>query len=70
MVAPAGTPADIVAKWNAEINRVVGLPEFQERLAAMGATPKVGTPAEFNAFLKSEVERYAKVVKAANVVVD
>jgi len=70
MVAPAGTPADIVAKWNAEINRIVGLPEFQERLAAMGATPKAGTPAEFNSYLKSEVERYAKVVKAANVVVD
>lgn len=70
MVAPTGTPRDIVAKWNAEINRIVGLPEFQERLAGLGATPKTGTPDEFNAYLKSEVERYARIVKAANVVVD
>jgi tripartite-type tricarboxylate transporter receptor subunit TctC len=70
VITPAGTPRDIITKWNGEINRIVGGREFQERLAGLGATPKTGTPEEFNGYLRSEVERYAKVVKAANVRVD
>jgi tripartite-type tricarboxylate transporter receptor subunit TctC len=46
------------------------MPDFQERLATLGATPRTGTPAEFNDFMRAEVERYAKIVKSANVVAD
>ena len=70
MVAPAATPREIIAKWNAEINRIVATRDFQDRLANLGATPKTGTPEEFNSFLRAEVERYAKIVKTANVVAD
>ena len=70
MIAPAATPREIIAKWNAEINRVVGASDFQERLASLGATPKTGTPEEFNTFLRAEVERYAKIVRLANVTAD
>jgi tripartite-type tricarboxylate transporter receptor subunit TctC len=70
IIAPSGTPREVIAKWNAEINRIVGGREFQERVAGLGVTTKIGTPEEFNAYLRSEVERYAKVVKSANVKVD
>jgi len=70
IIAPSGTPNDIVMKWNSEINRVVASREFQERGVALGLTTRSQTPAEFNAFLRSEVERYAKVVKVAKVQVD
>ena len=70
IIAPSGTPHELVAKWNGEINRVVAGREFQERLAGMGVTPKTGTPEAFNTYLRSEVERYAKVVQSANVKVD
>ncbi len=70
IIAPSGTPRDVIVRWNAEINRVVAGREFQERLAGMGVTPKTGTPEEFNAYLRSEVERYASVVRLANVKVD
>jgi tripartite-type tricarboxylate transporter receptor subunit TctC len=70
IIAPANTPQEVIAKWNSEINRIVGARDFQERLANLGATPKTGTPAEFNAYLRSEVARYAKVVKSANIKVD
>jgi tripartite-type tricarboxylate transporter receptor subunit TctC len=70
IIAPSGTPREVIAKWNAEINRVVASREFQERVAGLGMTPRTGTPEEFNAYLRSEVERYAAVVKSANVKVD
>ena len=70
IIAPANTPPDVIAKWNSEINRIVGGREFQDRLANLGATPKTVTPAEFNAYLRSEVARYANVVKTANIRVD
>lgn len=70
MIAPAGTPRDVIAKWNAEINRIVATSEFRDRLAALGVTPRTGTADEFNAYLAAEVERYAKIVKEAKVKVD
>jgi tripartite-type tricarboxylate transporter receptor subunit TctC len=70
IIGPAGTPREMIVKWNSEINRVVGGREFQERLAGLGATPKTGTPEEFNGYLRAEVERYAKIVRVAGVKVD
>ena len=68
--APAGTPADIVAKLNAEIMRIMRLPEVQSRLTSEGAAFKPTTPAEFAAFQKSEIGKWSKLIKDARIAVD
>jgi len=67
MFAPAGTPAEIVDKINADVNRVVQTPEVKERMAALGAEAMVMTPAEFRKFMRDELDENAKVVKAAGI---
>ena len=69
-LAPAGTPRPVIALLNREISRIVQLPDVREKLAAQGAEPLVGTPEETGAFVRSEVARWAKVVKAAGVRLD
>lgn len=68
--APAGTPKAIVDRVNAETNRILGLPELRERLATEGAELGGGTPEAFGAYLRSEVAKWAKVVKFAQMRVD
>ncbi|MDB5811165.1 MAG: hypothetical protein JWN94_3287 [Betaproteobacteria bacterium] len=68
--APAGTPNEIVAKLNPEIMRIVKLPEVQARLVTEGATSRQNTPAEFGAFVKSEITKWAKVVRDAGARAD
>jgi tripartite-type tricarboxylate transporter receptor subunit TctC len=65
--APAGTPQAVIAKLNAEINRAIKEPEFQERFRATGLTPIGGTSAELGDYLKSEIARWTKVVKDAGI---
>jgi len=60
----------IVNKVNAEIMRVMRLPEVSTRLAAEGANFTANTPAEFAAFQKSEIAKWAKVIKEARISVD
>jgi tripartite-type tricarboxylate transporter receptor subunit TctC len=64
---PAGTPKDIVAKLNAELNKALTAPELAELMRSEGAEAIGGTPEEFRAFVRGEVERWAPVVKAAGV---
>jgi tripartite-type tricarboxylate transporter receptor subunit TctC len=68
--APAGTPADIVAKLNAEILRIMRLPEVQSRLVTEGAKSRVNTPYEFGAFQKMEISKWGKLIKEAHIAVD
>lgn len=64
IVAPAGTPADVVQRLNQEVNAVVADPEVKKRMESMGAIVPAGqTPAEFSAFIQSEIARYAEIVK-------
>ena len=63
IVAPAGTPPEIVAKLHQTITKILASPEMQERLVNAGAEPRPGTPAEFGAFIRDEKARWAKVVK-------
>jgi tripartite-type tricarboxylate transporter receptor subunit TctC len=70
VVAPAGTPAAIVAKLNAAINEAVAQPEMRTRLARLGATPATGTPEEFAAFFAAENRKWEAVVKTAGVSFD
>lgn len=67
VVAPANTPAAVVNKLNREIVRIVALPDVQARLLELGLVPSTNTPAEYAAMIRSDVERYAKVVKSAGI---
>lgn len=67
LVAPAATPRDIINRLNAEVVKVLHMPEVRDKLIAMGAEPVGDTPAEFGAYLKSEAVKWAKVVKEANI---
>jgi tripartite-type tricarboxylate transporter receptor subunit TctC len=70
ILAPAGTPRDVVTKLNAEVNRIVMLPDVRERFDQQGAVPNPGTPEQFGAFIKSEIEKWSKVVKASGAKVE
>jgi len=70
VVAPAGTPRDVVSRLNGEIARIVGTPEMRDNLARQGAEVRTNSPDEFAAFIRSEMARWAKIVKDANVKVE
>jgi tripartite-type tricarboxylate transporter receptor subunit TctC len=65
IVAPAGTPREIVRKLHAEIGRFLKLPEAAARMSAEGAIPTGNTPEEFQQLIRTETVRWAKVIKAA-----
>jgi tripartite-type tricarboxylate transporter receptor subunit TctC len=62
-VAPAGTPSDIVNKLNDEINRAIKLPEVQKTMGTLGLIPQTGSPEDFAKLLRSENEKFGKLVK-------
>jgi tripartite-type tricarboxylate transporter receptor subunit TctC len=68
--APAGTPAPIVNRVSQEIASAIKLPDVREFMAKEGADPVGSTPQEFAAFFRNEVERYAQVIKSANIRAD
>lgn len=67
ILAPAGTPREIVNRLNSEIHKALASPDMKERLASSGVDPLVSTPEHFASFIKSETARYAKVVKDAGL---
>jgi len=67
VLVPAGTPAAIVGRLNAEINRLLQLPDVRERLGTLGAEIVGGTPREFAEHIEREIPRWAKVIKAAGI---
>jgi tripartite-type tricarboxylate transporter receptor subunit TctC len=67
VLAPAGVPAVIVAKLNAEIGQVLGQPESAQRLAADGAVPSPSGSAEFGRMLAAEVEKWQRVAREAGI---
>ena len=69
-LAPAGAPAAIVNKLNAEIGNLVRTPDMQQRFARDGAEPVTSTPTQFSERIVSEVARWRKVVKEANLRVE
>lgn len=66
-VAPAGTPPEAITKINAEINRILTLPEVKERFTGGGIEIVGGTPETFGALIRKEATTWAKVVKDANI---
>jgi tripartite-type tricarboxylate transporter receptor subunit TctC len=67
VVAPAGTPAAVVTRLNAEVNEALALPEVAQQLAVEGAVPVPTTPQAFGELIRREIPRWAEVVKAGNV---
>jgi len=67
---PAGTPAAIVGKLNAEINRILQMPDIRDKLAGMGAEIVGGTSQEFADHIQREIVKWAKVIKDANISID
>ena len=70
VLAPAKTPADIVARVNAEINKALQLPDVAAKLAAQGIVINIGTPAAAQAFVEKQMDTWAQVVKANNIKAD
>ncbi len=66
-LAPAGTPAEIIAKIQADVRRAAADAGVKERLVALGGDPVSNTPEEFAAFIRAENAKYAKVIKDANI---
>ena len=68
IIAPAKLPAPLVAKLNRDIVEVLQLPDVRDRLVQLGADVVAGTPEQFDALLRSETLRYAKLIKDAGIV--
>ena len=70
VLAPAGTPPEVVTRLNTEVNRILQTPEFRKRMDDIGAEPIGNTPAQMAAQIKTDTERFAKLVKDANVTLE
>ena len=70
MLFRSGTPQPVIAKWNADVTKILNSPEMRERLTAQGAEASPTTPAEFAAFIAREVSKYARIVKISGAKVD
>ena len=66
--APTNTPAEIVAKLNTEINATLTDPKMKARFADLGGTVLAGSPADFGKLIVEQTEKWAKVIRAANIV--
>jgi tripartite-type tricarboxylate transporter receptor subunit TctC len=67
MLAPAGTPADIIKRYNSEFNRIIATPEMRKRMIDSGYEPVGGPPEKFSDLIHAELAKWAPVVKAANI---
>ncbi|THC43293.1 tripartite tricarboxylate transporter substrate binding protein [Massilia sp. Mn16-1_5] len=70
LVAPAGTPAPVVAQLNAEINKVLAMPEIRKKITVEGGDVMGGSPEQFGTLIKTEIPRWGKVVKDSGARVD
>jgi tripartite-type tricarboxylate transporter receptor subunit TctC len=67
IMAPVGTPKPVVDKLNAEINKAINRPEVKEAWDKQGAVPLAMSPAEFETYLRKDIDKWAAVVKSANI---
>jgi tripartite-type tricarboxylate transporter receptor subunit TctC len=70
LLAPAGVPRDIILRLNAESTKIINSPEVTDRFLKLGVSPSTGTPEQFGDLVKSEVGRWAKVIKDAGIKVE
>ena len=70
LVVPSGTPRAIVDKLNADVVKVLKAPDFRARLQEVGLEPVGNTPGEFDTFIRTEIDKWSKVVKASGAKLD
>jgi len=70
LLAPAGTPPDVIGRLNSEIVKILKIAEVRERLVADGAEVVANTPNEFSAFIKAELAKWGKVIKSAKILAE
>lgn len=70
ILAPRGTPKEVVAKLNAEIVKIMKMPDVKESLSAQGAESFTGTPDQFATYIKDETAKWAKIVKSSGARID
>jgi tripartite-type tricarboxylate transporter receptor subunit TctC len=67
LLAPAGTPSDVIARYNTTVNEILHMPQVAQTLAAQGLAPIGGTPASFGALIATDRDKWAKVIKDAGI---
>jgi len=67
VLVPAGTPRDIIVKLNAELVRVIHLPDVRRQLGDQGYEPAGNTPEQFADYIKTEIAKWTRVIKAAGL---
>ena len=67
LLAPIKVPREIIARWNAEVGKILASADIKERFLNDGLEPMGGSPEEFGKFIRAEIDKYAKVIKAAGV---
>jgi tripartite-type tricarboxylate transporter receptor subunit TctC len=70
IVTTAGTPAPVVARLNAELRKILAIPEIQQKIEAQGGEVRIGSPEEFGAWLKANIASWGAVVREANIKVE
>jgi tripartite-type tricarboxylate transporter receptor subunit TctC len=70
IVAPAGTPKEVIERWHDAIAKMVASPDVKQRLEALGFVPVADTPEQFGARIKAEIAKWSKVVRDANIRAD
>lgn len=70
LVAPRGTPASVSSKLHADVVKALNAPELKERLSSLGIEPIGTTPAQFATFLREELAKWGKVIKATGIKAD
>jgi len=70
VLAPAGTPRDIVMRLNSDIVKIIATPDVTDKFVKQGVEPRTGTPEQFGDLIKSEVPRWAKVIRDAGIKAD
>jgi tripartite-type tricarboxylate transporter receptor subunit TctC len=70
LLAPAGTPREVITRLNAEFNKALQNPELRKRLGDEGADPTGGTPEQFAALIRNDIPRWGRVVKDSGARVD
>ena len=70
LLAPAKTPPEVIARLNAEINKALAAPDVKAKLAVQGADPLGSSPAEYGQYIKSEIDRFANVIRQSGVTIE
>lgn len=70
LMVPAAVPAPIVARLNLEILKVLGMPEVRAQMSKQGTDPLGSTPEAYNAFMRTEIDRWSKVARAGNITLE